>query len=142
MWWFGPARGWFTRWSLRVSSKSSKVTRKVDVRQPGNGNSNSHGARPVPLIITMVKWIRTSRLLIKNSLSPERLSFVKRLVLVKRLNFLPACRPPRAPVPAEGEFFIDNLLVRIHFIIVMIRRPSPCRDAGCRLQGSGMAYPE
>ena len=23
--------------------------------------------------------------------------------------------------PGEGEFFIDNLLVRIHFIIVMIR---------------------
>jgi len=33
------------------------------------GNANSHGARPVHLIITMVKWIRTSRLSIKNSLS-------------------------------------------------------------------------
>jgi len=32
------------------------------------GNSNSHGARPVHLIITMIKWIRTSRLSIKNSL--------------------------------------------------------------------------
>ena len=30
----------------------------------------------------------------------------------------PPCPPPR---PAEREFFIDNLLVRIHFIIVMIR---------------------
>ena len=29
----------------------------------------SHGARPVHLIITMIKWIRTSRLSIKNSLS-------------------------------------------------------------------------
>jgi len=36
-------------------------TRKVDVRLPGRGNSNSHGARPVDLIITMIKWIRTSR---------------------------------------------------------------------------------
>ena len=36
-------------------------TRKVDVRLPGKGNSNSHGARPVHLIITMIKWIRTSR---------------------------------------------------------------------------------
>jgi len=27
----------------------------------------------------------------------------------------------RAVPPAEREFFIDNLLVRIHFIIVMIR---------------------
>ena len=34
--------------------------RKVDVRLPGKGNS--HGARPVHLIITMIKWIRTSRL--------------------------------------------------------------------------------
>ena len=30
-------------------------TRKVDVRLPGKGNSNSHGARPVHLIITMIK---------------------------------------------------------------------------------------
>jgi len=29
----------------------------------------SHGARPVHLIITMMQWIRTSRLSIKNSLS-------------------------------------------------------------------------
>ena len=46
-----------------------RVTRKVDVRLPGNGNSNSHGARPVHLIIMMIKWIRTSRLSTKNSLS-------------------------------------------------------------------------
>ena len=43
--------------------------RKVDVRLPGKGNSNSRGARPVHLIISMIKWIRTSRLSIKNSLS-------------------------------------------------------------------------
>jgi hypothetical protein len=42
--------------------------RKVDVRLTGKRNSNSHGARPVHLIITMIKWIRTSRLSIKNSL--------------------------------------------------------------------------
>ena len=41
--------------------------REVDVRLPGNGNSDSHGARPEHLIITMIKWIRTSRLSIKNS---------------------------------------------------------------------------
>ena len=33
---------------------------------------NSYGARPVHIIITMIKWIRTSRLSIKNSLSRER----------------------------------------------------------------------
>ena len=43
--------------------------RKVEVRLPGKGNSNSHGARPVHLIITMIKWIWTIRLSIKNSLS-------------------------------------------------------------------------
>ena len=43
--------------------------RKVDVRLPGEGNSNSNGARPVHLIITMIMWIRTSRLSITNSLS-------------------------------------------------------------------------
>ena len=47
----------------------NSATRKVDARLPGKGNSNSHGARPVHLIITMIKWIRTSRLSIKNSLS-------------------------------------------------------------------------
>jgi len=58
--------------SPRVSlpeSVSSDCCRKVDVRLPGKGNSNSNGARPVHLIITMIKWIRTSRLSIKNSLS-------------------------------------------------------------------------
>jgi len=45
------------------------LVRRVDVRLPGKGNSNSRGARPVHLIITMIKWIRTSRLSIKNSLS-------------------------------------------------------------------------
>ena len=43
--------------------------RKVDVWLPGKGNSISHGARPVHLIITMIKWIRASELSTKNSLS-------------------------------------------------------------------------
>ena len=45
------------------------AARKVDVRLHGKGNSNSHGARPVHLIITMIKWIRTSRLSLKRTLS-------------------------------------------------------------------------
>ena len=57
--WAGPH-------DLRTPALS--LLRKVDVRLPGKGNSNSHGARPVHLIITMIKWIRTSRLLINNSL--------------------------------------------------------------------------
>ena len=30
------------------------IPRRVDIRLPGKGNSNSHGARPVRLIITMI----------------------------------------------------------------------------------------
>ena len=43
--------------------------RKVDVRLLGEGNSHSHGAKTVHQIISMIKWIRTSRLSIKKSLS-------------------------------------------------------------------------
>ena len=46
--------------------------RKVDVRLPGKGKSSSHGARTAHLIVTMIEWIRTSRLSIKNSLSDGR----------------------------------------------------------------------
>ena len=43
--------------------------RKLDIRLPGKGNSNSYGARPVHQIISMIEWIRTSRLSIKNSVA-------------------------------------------------------------------------
>jgi len=33
-----------SRWTLEVDLT---VTRKVEIRLPGKGNSNSHGARPV-----------------------------------------------------------------------------------------------
>ena len=56
-----------TRSTAWVSPRSQKV----DVRLPGKGNSNSHGARPVHLILTMIKWIWTSSLSIKNSASDE-----------------------------------------------------------------------
>ena len=36
--------------------------RSVDIGLPGKGNPKSHGARPVHLIIWMIRWIRTSRL--------------------------------------------------------------------------------
>ena len=56
--------------SVQIQSELQGVSRsrKIDVRLPGKGNSKSHGARPVHLIITMITWIRTSRLSIKNSL--------------------------------------------------------------------------
>jgi len=57
------------------------------------GNSHSYGARPVHLIIKMIKWIRTSRLSIQNPLSLR-----------------------------EGEFFIANLLVRIRLVTETFQR--------------------
>ena len=48
------------------------VTSKVDARLPGKGSSNSHGARQVHLMITMIKWIRTSRLSMSTSLAVKR----------------------------------------------------------------------
>ena len=41
---------------------------KVDVRLPGKVDSNSHEAKPVRLIISMIEWIRTIRLSMKTSL--------------------------------------------------------------------------
>ena len=41
----------------------------MDVRLRRKVNSNSHDARLVHPIITMIRWIRTSRLSMNNSLS-------------------------------------------------------------------------
>ena len=51
---------------------------KVWIRLAGEGNSNSHGARPVHQIISMMKRIRTSRLSIEKSLcaDPEGRQYV------------------------------------------------------------------
>jgi len=58
---------------LRVIKKRRDTKDVVDARAEVVGagpveNSNSHGARPVHLIIPMIKWIRTSRLSLENSL--------------------------------------------------------------------------
>ena len=54
---------------------SSKTHRMLDIRLPDKGNSNSHGARPVH---QKHGWIRTSRFLIKNSLSLQAVQAVVR----------------------------------------------------------------
>ena len=54
--------------------------RKVDIRLPGKENSNSHDAWPVHIITTMIKWIRTSRLSIRNSLSLTAFELIKRRI--------------------------------------------------------------
>ena len=51
------------------------------------------------------------------------MSFPKRVAqgcAVQQLDGLPVV-PRVPPLLARGAFFIDNLLVRIHFIIMMIR---------------------
>jgi len=44
-----------------LAERRSVHTRTVDVKLPGKGNSNSHGARPVRLIIKMIKWSRLAQ---------------------------------------------------------------------------------
>jgi len=67
-------------------------SRKVDVRLPGKGNANSHGARPVRLIITMIEWIRTSRLSIKNSLSLWYLDIVSTTIAERPRRYFACAR--------------------------------------------------
>ena len=69
--------------------------RKGDVRVPGKGNSNSYDTRPVHLIITMRKWIRTSRLSIKNSLSLLPSNHARSLKLCHAPPWIPGERRPR-----------------------------------------------
>jgi len=69
----------------------------------------SHGARPVHLIITMIKWIRTRRLSIKNHqpqvmpVEPAALT-----ALLKTLCASPssasAAAPAHAPATAHGAW--------------------------------------
>ena len=66
-WEEGRAAGPESKWS---STPSPVHHMKVNIRLAGKGNSNSHGARPVHQIISMKKWIRTSRLWMQKSLSP------------------------------------------------------------------------
>jgi hypothetical protein len=58
-------------WRMRVHEQAGRLFPEgywLDIRLPRSGNSNSHGARAVHQIITMIKWVRTIRLSIKNSL--------------------------------------------------------------------------
>ena len=47
------------------------------MRLPGKGKTNFNGARPVHQILSMMKWIRTSRLSMKNSLFDSRRARVR-----------------------------------------------------------------
>ena len=57
--------------SVRLQERGSALqggVGTVDVRLPGKEDSNSHGARLVHLVTTMMKWFWNSRLSINNSL--------------------------------------------------------------------------
>ena len=64
----------------------------------------SSGARPVHLIITMIKWVRTSRLSIKNSLSRQAPGRERRARWTSLLapSFRPPTHPRCAPSPLDS----------------------------------------
>ena len=74
--------------SLIARQSLAPSTRKVDVRLSGKGNPNSQGARPVHLIITMIKRFRTSRLSINNSFSGSFRDAAFHVVLVSSIGSL------------------------------------------------------
>ena len=65
----------FRLWKVRPTKPASSPqtrnphTQNLVARLSGEWNSNSHGARPIHLIITMIRWIRTSSSSVKLSLS-------------------------------------------------------------------------
>ena len=67
--------------TLPAGERHCSDPRKVDVRLPGQGNSNSYGARPVHQIVSMMRWFRTSRLSRKNSLSLCRPPWPSRMLV-------------------------------------------------------------
>ena len=69
--------------SLQQSEHTCAGNMKVDIRLPGKENSNSHGARPVHQIITMIRWIQTIRLSTKKSLCRQRLTFTDGLTFTE-----------------------------------------------------------
>ena len=54
--------------AVGIPSDRHAFFRKVNVRLTEKINTNSHGARPDHQIISMLKWIRVSKLSMKNSL--------------------------------------------------------------------------
>ena len=117
----------------------------VDVRLPGEMNSTSHGARPVHLIITMMKWIRTSRLSIKNSLSTlntyrwNRVEHLGHRVEVLGLKAShPSASAIGSQIPPLSGFRVQDLACRVQGAGCRVQAAG-CRvqGAGCRVQGAG-----
>ena len=104
------------------------------VRLPEKKHSNSHGARPVYWIITMISWIRTSKLSTKNSLS-----------MYKGLGCQNAgpwtCAPRKhqtLPESPSRPFRVQDLGSRFHDSRVRVWGFGlRCQVSGSRVQGLG-----
>ena len=66
------------------------VAGRGERRGVGSWNSNSHGTRPVHLIITMKKWTRTRRLSLKNSLPLNPFAKTLRVSAAEQAGTCPA----------------------------------------------------
>ena len=66
-----PARASYQPGTGYETTGYEPLTRNVDMRLPGKGNSTPMVQGRSTKIISIIKWIRTSRLSIKNSLSYE-----------------------------------------------------------------------
>ena len=75
-------------------------TWKVNVRLPGTGNSNSHGARPVHQITSMIKWIWTSKFSITHSERPPSSKL--------RRSPCPEITDANPTEPYRGEAHVDT----------------------------------
>ena len=97
-----------------VSGSGERFRREeIDERLPGKVNSNSHGARPVHLIITMIKWIRASRLSIKNSLSGERFRGSGVWVFCFRVSGFGVCTWRRRAFPSPIIILVMTFWIRV-----------------------------
>ena len=75
--------------------------------------------RKAGLLISMIKWTRTSRLSIKISLSLDA-GIGRFLTKIVPSSYTFCFTKPQSPPPYRKTFLIDNLLVQIHFIIETI----------------------
>ena len=112
---------------------------EIEVRLPGKGSSKSHGARPVLLIITMIQWIRTSRLSTKKSLY-IRLSIKKSLSDLER-----AFARVGALVGDEARRLREALATFLALVGLVARvlraRECVCEREGGRERASGGSVP-
>ena len=98
---------------LVSSNLAMSPPKKVDISLPGQGNSNSHGARPVHQIISVIEWIRTSRLSIKNSESG-----VEARGAMARLDHHPRLLPSETGIFKTQSKFVAQLTLLVAITVL------------------------